>query len=483
MTPFTPKQEAQKTMKSMSILDTDRIGKLLFKLALPAFFGMLVMALYNVVDTIFIGRYVGSLGIAGLSVVFPFQMLAQGFGMMAGIGGASLVSRSLGAKDLLKSERALGNALLLGSVFGIFMSIIILANMDFWLSMAGASESIMPYAREYMEVVISFAILMTLVMTFHSVVIAEGNAKLPMISMICGAVMNIILDALFVITFQMGIRGAAIATMISNGASLLCFLWYYLSGRSTLKLELKIFIPDFRVLRQIVVIGVSGLAMTLSNSFSAIFLNNLLLQHGGDMAISTFGLINRAMVFIFMPCMVIGQGMQPIIGFNYGARQYDRVFRALKISLSWATGIAIAGFLVFYFFPGPIMRIFTTEQDLIAHTVYASKRMFLAIYLLGFISVSSIVFQALGKAVQSFIASVARPALILIPTLLVLSSVWRLDGIWYTFPVTDVLTALVILLLLIPLIRDLRKRRDSEKPDVSLTAAASMEPEQSPAQL
>ncbi len=163
--------------------------------------------------------------------------------------------------------------------------------------------------------------------------------------------MNIILDALFVITFQMGIRGAAIATMISNGASLLCFLWYYLSGRSTLKLELKIFIPDFRVLRQIVVIGVSGLAMTLSNSFSAIFLNNLLLQHGGDMAISTFGLINRAMVFIFMPCMVIGQGMQPIIGFNYGARQYDRVFRALKISLSWATGIAIAGFLVFYFFP------------------------------------------------------------------------------------------------------------------------------------
>jgi len=483
LTPFTPKQEAQKTMKSMSILDTDRIGKLLFKLALPAFFGMLVMALYNVVDTIFIGRYVGSLGIAGLSVVFPFQMLAQGFGMMAGIGGASLVSRSLGAKDLLKSERALGNALLLGSVFGIFMSIIILANMDFWLSMAGASESIMPYAREYMEVVISFAILMTLVMTFHSVVIAEGNAKLPMISMICGAVMNIILDALFVITFQMGIRGAAIATMISNGASLLCFLWYYLSGRSTLKLELKIFIPDFRVLRQIVVIGVSGLAMTLSNSFSAIFLNNLLLQHGGDMAISTFGLINRAMVFIFMPCMVIGQGMQPIIGFNYGARQYDRVFKALKISLSWATGIAIAGFLVFYFFPGPIMRIFTTEQDLIAHTVYASKRMFLAIYLLGFISVSSIVFQALGKAVQSFIASVARPALILIPTLLVLSSVWRLDGIWYTFPVTDVLTALVILLLLIPLIRDLRKRRDSEKPDVSLTAAASMEPEQSPAQL
>jgi Na+-driven multidrug efflux pump len=135
----------------MSILDTDRIGKLLFKLALPAFFGMLVMALYNVVDTIFIGRYVGSLGIAGLSVVFPFQMLAQGFGMMAGIGGASLVSRSLGAKDLLKSERALGNALLLGSVFGIFMSIIILANMDFWLSMAGASESIMPYAREYMR--------------------------------------------------------------------------------------------------------------------------------------------------------------------------------------------------------------------------------------------------------------------------------------------------------------------------------------------
>jgi putative MATE family efflux protein len=443
---------------------------------------MLVMALYNIVDTIFIGRYVGSLGIAGLSVVFPFQMLAQGFGMMAGIGGASLVSRSLGARDLVKSEHALGNAILLGSVFGILMTIIILVNMDFWLGMAGASKSILPYAREYMEVVISLAILMTLVMTFHSIVIAEGNAKLPMISMICGAVMNIFLDALFVITFKMGIRGAAIATMISNGASLACFIWYYCSGRSPLKLELKNFIPDFRVIGQIAMIGVSGLAMTLSNSFSAIFLNNLLLQHGGDIAISTFGLINRAMVFIFMPCMVIGQAMQPIIGFNYGAHQYDRVFRALKISLTWATGIAFVGFVAFYFFPGPIMGIFTTDQDLIAHTVYASKRMFLAIYLLGFISVASIVFQSLGKAIQSFVASVARPALLLIPTLLLLSSIWHLDGIWYTFPATDVLTALVILLLLIPQIRDLQRRRDSEMQTMEAPATVAMEPEQSLAQ-
>lgn len=469
-------------MTHRSVLDTDGIGRLLFRLAVPAFFGMLVMALYNIVDTIFIGRYVGSLGIAGLSIVFPFQMLAQGFGMMAGIGGASLVSRSLGAKDIAKSEHALGNAILLGSVFGVAMSIIILVNMDFWLGMAGASESILPYARDYMEVVITFAILMTLVMTFHSVVVAEGNAKIPMISMICGAVMNIILDAVFIIPLQMGVRGAAIATMISNGASLVCFVWYYLSGRSTLKLKPKIFLPDFRILRQIVVIGVSGLAMTLSNSFSAIFLNNLLVIHGGDMAVATFGLINRAMVFIFMPCMVIGQGMQPIIGFNYGARQYDRVFRTLKISLSWATGIASAGFLVFFFFPGQVISIFTTDQDLIDHTIYASKRMFLGIYLLGFISVASIVFQALGKAVQSFIASVARPALLLIPVLYLLSSVWHLDGIWYTFPLTDALTALVILLLLIPLIRDLQRRRGLEVNKASTEAPPAIEPEESLAQ-
>lgn len=469
-------------MTHKSILDTDRIGKLLFKLAVPAFFGMLVMALYNVVDTIFIGRYIGSLGIAGLSVVFPFQMLAQGFGMMAGIGGASLVSRTLGAKDIAKAERTLGNAILIGSVFGILMSIIILVNMDFWLGLAGASESILPYAREYMEIVISFAILLTLVMTFHSVVVAAGNAKIPMVAMMCGAGLNIILDAVFIITFKMGIRGAAIATMVSNGASLLIFLWYYFSGRSPLKIKPKIFIPDLRILGQIVVIGVSGLAMTLSNSFSAIFLNNLLLIHGGDMAISTFGLINRAMVFIFMPCMVIGQGMQPIIGFNYGARQYDRVFKALKISLIWATGIALAGFFVFYFFPGPIMRIFTTDPDLIAQTIYASKRMFLAIYLLGFISVASIVFQSLGKAIQSFIASVARPALLFIPTLLLLSSLWHLDGIWYTFPATDVLTALVIVLLLIPQIRDLRVRRDSERQNIGLPLDRDAALEQSSAQ-
>ncbi|MBN1568609.1 MAG: MATE family efflux transporter [Acidobacteria bacterium] len=469
-------------MTHKSILDTESIGRLLFKLAVPAFFGMLVMALYNIVDTIFIGRYVGSLGIAGLSIVFPFQMLAQGFGMMAGIGGASLVSRSLGARNIGKAEHAMGNAILLGSVFGIAMSIIILFNMDFWLGMAGATESILPYARDYMEVVIAFAILMTLVMAFHSVVVAEGNAKMPMISMICGAILNIILDAVFIIPLKMGIRGAAIATMISNGASLVCFLCYFFYGKSTLRLKLKIFRPDFKIIRQIVVIGVSGLAMTLSNSFSAIFLNNLLVIHGGDMAVSTFGLINRAMVFIFMPCMVIGQGMQPIIGFNYGARQYDRVFRALKISLSWATGIATAGFLIFYFFPGRIMSIFTTDQDLIAQTIYASKRMFLGIYLLGFISVSSIVFQALGKAVQSFIASVARPALLLIPVLYILSSIWHMDGIWYTFPLTDALTALVILLLLLPLIRDLQRRRDSEAKNTGSMATAVVEAEQSPIQ-
>jgi putative MATE family efflux protein len=465
-------------MKHASILDTDNIGRLLFKLAVPAFFGMLVMALYNVVDTIFIGRYVGSLGIAGLSIVFPFQMLAQGFGMMAGIGGASLVSRSLGAKDIAKAESTLGNAILIGSIFGVVMSIIILANMDFWLGIAGASQSVLPYAREYMEVVITYAILMTLVMTFHSIVIAEGNAKIPMIAMICGAVLNIILDAVFIITFKMGIRGAAIATMISNGLSLVCFVLFYFSGRSALKIRPKIFIPNLKFMKQIVVIGVSGLAMTLSNSFSAIFLNNLLVINGGDIAVSAFGLINRAMVFIFMPCWVIGQGMQPILGFNYGAQQYGRVFRVLKISIGWATGIALAGFAIFYAFPSQIMGIFTTEQELIQHTVYASRRMILGIYLIGFISVASVMFQALGKAVQSFIASVARPALLLIPALYLLSSIWHLDGIWYTFPITDALAALVILLLLIPQIRDLRKRK-LEKQSLEEIPAGALDPTQS----
>jgi len=168
-------------------------------------------------------------------------------------------------------------------------------------------------------------------------------------------------------------------------------------------------------------------------------------------------------VFIFMPCFVIGQGMQPIVGFNYGARKYDRVFKALKLSMSWATGIALAGFIVFYLFPAHIMGVFTTEEDLIARTVYATRRMLVGIYLIGFISVASILFQALGKAMQSFIASVARPALLLIPVLYLMAGLFQLDGIWYTFPITDVLTALVILALMMPLIRDLRKQRDAEK--------------------
>jgi putative MATE family efflux protein len=458
-------------------LESDKIGKLLFKLSAPAFIGMVVMATYNVVDTIFIGRYVGSLGIAGLSIVFPFQMLAQGFGMMAGIGGASIVSRLLGAQEKAKAEQTLGNAVLISFILGLLMSLIIVTNMDFWLSLAGASETILPYAREYMAIVISFAILMTLVMTFHSAVVAEGNAKIPMITMICGAVVNIILDAIFIIPLHMGIRGAAIATMIGNGASLACFILYYLSGRSVLKLKLQSFVPDFKIMGQIVFIGVSGLAMTLSNSFSAIFLNNLLVTYGGDVAVSTFGLVSRAMLFVFMPSMVIGQGMQPILGFNYGAKNYGKVFKVLRISLQWATGSAVAGFLILYFFPGQIMSVFTTDRDLIAHTVYASKRMFLAISLLGFISVTSIAFQALGKAVQSFIASVARPALIFIPMLYIASGIWQLDGVWYTFPITDVLAAFVIALLLIPQIRDLRKMQNLEKMGIEANALPAVQPE------
>jgi len=446
-----------------SILDTDHIGKLLFKLSVPAFFGMVVMALYNIVDTIFIGRYIGSLGIAGLSIVFPFQMLAQGFGQMAGIGGASLISRMLGSKNTGKAERTLGNAVLIGAGLGLAMSLLIVTNMDFWLPLAGASETILPYAKEYMSVIISFAIFMTLVMTLHSVVVSEGNTTVPMMAMISGAIINIILDAIFIIVFGWGIKGAAAATIISNVFSLSCFLWHYFSGRSTVKLHWKNLIPDFKIVGQICIIGISGLAMTLTNSLSAIIINNLLVTHGGDIAVSTFGLINRAMVFVFMPCMVVAQGVQPIVGFNYGAQKYDRIFKILRIALTWSSGVAFLGFSILYLFPSQIMGIFTTEPELIASAADALRKMFLAIYLFGFITVSSITFQALGKAVQSFIASIARPALILIPTLFIMSNIWGLDGVWYSYPVTDVLTALVITGLFIPQLRELRKKRDMQK--------------------
>ncbi|MFC1846330.1 MATE family efflux transporter [Chloroflexota bacterium] len=444
-------------MTEKNILDDNRIGRLLLKLSLPAFFGMAVMTLYNVVDTIFIGHYVGALGIAGLSIVFPVQMLSIGIGQMTGMGGASLISRLIGGNDIPRAERTLGNAMSATIILSAILMIVGLSNTDFWLRIMGASATILPFARDYMQIILIGMFFQTFAMTLNFLIRAEGNARVPMIGMMLGAALNIILDSIFIVLLDMGIKGAALATVIAQLISVMYFVIYYLPGRSFLKLHYKNLILEWSILKSILAIGISSLARTAATSISAVFVNRMLSVYGGDLAVSAFGVIHRIMMFAIMPGIVIGQGLQPILGFNYGAMHYDRALRAIKIAMAVATTCSIVVFAVLYFAPELFIRIFTADNDLITMSSYAAKRIFLALYLIGFMMVGSIVFQAIGKAVKSFITAVSRSALFLLPIVLILPHFLQLDGVWLAFPITDTLAVILTLIFLIPQIRELRR--------------------------
>jgi putative MATE family efflux protein len=448
--------------RETNVLDDDRIGRLLLKLSLPAFMGMFVMALYNVVDTIFIGHYVGPLGIAALSIVFPIQMLTMGIGMMMGMGGASLISRLIGAANTPRAERALGNALTFTLIIAAVLMIAGLLNRDLWLRLMGASETILPYARDYMTIILSGTFFRAFAMAQNFLIRATGNARVPMIGMSMGAGLNIALDAIFIIPLGMGVKGAALATLIAQLITSLYFLRYYLSGKSFLKVHLQNLVIKWDILKSILAIGISSFARTAAQSLAVIFVNRTLLAFGGDLAISSYGLIQRIMIFALMPSIVIGQGMQPILGFNYGAKRYDRALKVTKISIITATSYSIIAFFALYFAPELFIRIFTTDSELIVLTAYAARHIFFAVYLIGFIIVGSIVFQAIGKAPQAFVTAVARPALFLLPLVFILPNYWQLDGAWLAFPITDALTSILVLVLLIPEMKMFRRSQTNQ---------------------
>jgi len=417
---------------------------------------MFVMALYNVVDTIFIGHVVGTLGIAGLSIVFPIQILVMGMGMLIGIGGASLISRSLGAHDFQRAERTLGNAILLAVILGVLIAIVGLSNSSFWLRLIGASETILPYAKDYLDIILLGTVFRIFAMGVNQLVRAEGNARVAMISMLIGAILNILLDAVFILALRMGIKGAAIATVLSQVLTSLYIIRYYLSQNSSVKLHMKNFVPQCSVIRGIMAIGFGSFVRTAGGSLVAVIVNRTLVGYGGDLAVAAYGIVHRTMMFIFMPIISVGQGLQPILGFSYGARRSDRALQVIKLSAIVATIFSIISFLIIFFFPAPIMRIFTNDGSLVSAGSHAAKLIFLAAYLIGFQMVGSVVFQALGKAVPTFVTATSRQILFLLPLVFILPRFLQLDGVWLSFPIADALSFILTLALFIPQIRALR---------------------------
>jgi len=444
-------------------LANEGIGRLLWKLSLPAAVGMFVMALYNVVDTIFIGRAVGTLAIAGLSVVFPVQMLMLGIGQMIGIGGASLLARSLGAQDLPKAERTLGNAMLCVCLLGLAMTVVGLAGSSFWLRLFGASDAVLPYAKDYFDIILLATVFRVFAMSTNGLVRAEGNPRVPMIAMAVGAGLNIALDALFILGLRMGVSGAATATVLAEAVTATYLLSYYLLRRSSVRIAMHNLAPDLAVIREIMAIGVSSFVRTAAGSLVIVLVNRSLVGYGGDVALAAFGVLHRVLMFLFMPIISIGQGLLPILGFSYGAKRYDRALEVVRISAIAASVLAAVSFIIAFSLPAPIVRIFTADSELVSASVHGSRLLFAAAYLVGFQIVGSVVFQAIGKAVPAFVTAIARNVLFFLPAILILPRFLGLDGVWASFPVADSLSFVLTLLLLLPQIRRFRRAALADK--------------------
>ena len=449
--------------RRQNVMDSEHIGRLLVKLTLPAFMGMFVMTLYNVADTIFVGRFVGTpeegaLAIGGLSIVFPVQMLSMGIGQMMGMGGASLISRLIGANNIPRAEHALGNAFSGTIILSAIVMVVGLSNPDFWLRLMGASDTILPYAHDYFTIILYGMFFMTFAMSMNTLIRAEGNARVPMIGMIIGAGLNIILDAIFIIPLKMGVQGAALATVIAQLISSLYFLSYHFSGKSYLKIHSRNLIIQWQIMKDILAIGISALAMVVAGSIASIFVNRLLVFYGGDLHIAAFGVIHRIMMFALMPGMVIGQGLQPILGFNYGARRFDRALKTIRLAVTYATVISTLAFFILYFYPEPFLRIFTDDAELIDVSTYAAKIVFAVMPVIGLMMVGQVIFQAIGKVIQAIISSLGRSALFLLPTVLIFPHFWGIDGVWVAFPITDVLTLLLTAGLMIPILLDFKRK-------------------------
>ncbi|RKD30104.1 MATE family efflux transporter [Thermohalobacter berrensis] len=431
-------------------LGEEKVSKLLLKLSFPAAIAMMVNGLYNVVDTIFIGKGVGSLAIGGLAIAFPIQMLIMGLAQMVGIGAASAVSRSLGANKVERANQIAGNGFISVLVLVGLFTILGLNFTEELLTIFGATNTLLPYANDYTKIILIGSIFFAFAVMSNNLIRAEGNAKVAMITMILGAGINIILDPVFIFAFNLGISGAALATIVSQFISFCYVLFYIYSGKSSLKVKLHHFMPNWNIIKEIFSVGFSAFARSSTSTIFAIVVNNSLRIYGGDIGITIFGIVNRVIAFLFLPIIGVVQGMQPIAGFNYGARKLERVNKVIKLSIMASTVLALIGWIIGESIPHVIFRAFTEDVNLIKQGSFVFRIVIAMVPLLGVQFVGATVFQAIGKAMPALILSLLRQFILLTPLILILPRLFNLQlfGVWLAFPIADILASIITILLM-----------------------------------
>lgn len=429
--------------KNSNELGTQPIGRLLAQQAIPASIGILILSIYGIVDTIFVGRYVGSLGIGAISIVLPITYLIGSIGMAIGVGGASIISRALGAGQAEKADVTFGNQATLTILIATAVVAVGAFFQDPILQLFGGKGDILPFAKDYFQIILMGIPFLAWSMMSNNIIRAEGSPRIAMMILVVPAITNIILDPIFIIALDMGIEGAAWATSLSYVASASFAVWYFFFGRSELKLKLNNMRLQLPIVGEIFSIGSVTLARQGTISVLSIILNNALFAYGGEVSISVYGIISRVLMFANFPVIGMTQGYLPIVGYNFGAEKWSRVRKTNNLAMGAGTGIALIIFIGILVFAKPLVAIFTTDAALIAQTEVALRQVFIATPLLAVQLISSAYFQAIGKAVPALLLTLTKQGFFLIPLILIMPRFYGLDGVWYSFPIADIGAAII----------------------------------------
>ena len=445
--------------KIPSELGTRPVGELLRQYALPSIIAMLASSLYNIVDSIFIGHGVNALALSGLAATFPLMNISTAFGAMIGMGSSTLISVKLGQKDYKTAQQILGNAVVMNIVMGLIFGAIALIFIDPILFAFGATDTTIEYARDYMQIILLGNIFTHMYFGFNALLRAMGHPKMAMKATIATVIINTILDPLFIfdtidlgfIQFNgagWGIRGAAIATVLAQCISLVWQVRVMSDKRELIHFKRGIYRLKSYIVKEVLTIGLSPCLMNLASCFVVIFINRGLLNYGGDYAVGAYGIVHK-MTFIFvMIVMGFTQGMQPIAGYNYGAKAYDRVTKVLKITIALATVVTTLAFVIGEFFPEYVARIFTSDTKMIEMAVVGMRYNCLVFPIVGFQMVAGNFFQSIAQPGKSIFLSLSRQLLFLIPFIIIFPHFWGIDGVWVSLPASDLVSSIIAAILL-----------------------------------
>lgn len=435
--------------KTPTALGTESIGKLLMQYAVPAIIAMTASSLYNMVDSIFIGHGVGTMALSALALTFPLMNLGAAFGALVGVGAATLISVKLGQKDYDTAQRVLGNVFVLNILLGLAFTVIVFPFLNPILYFFGGSDETVEYARQFMEIILLGNVVTHLYLGLNAVLRASGHPKQAMYATIATVAINTILAPIFIFMFDWGIRGAAIATVSAQVIALLWQLKQFNNANELLHFRRGIFRLKRKIVFDSLAIGMSPFLMNLAACLIVILINQGLKKYGGDLAVGAFGIVNRLVFIVVMIVMGLNQGMQPIAGYNFGAKLYDRVNKVLKLTIIYATCVTTFGFLVGMLAPNLVVGIFTSDAELTELSATGLRITVMFFPIIGFQMVTSNFFQSIGMAGKAIFLSLTRQMLILLPCLLILPHFFGVAGVWYSMPVSDLLASLIALVMLV----------------------------------